>query len=103
MNNTTPTRDWRADALCAAPQYKGHANLWFPHPTDREATAAAQRVCASCPVRQTCLTDALAEEGSRHTAYRFGIRGGQTSDDRYRLYARAVRARQPEAATEVAA
>ncbi|MCI3246493.1 WhiB family transcriptional regulator [Streptomyces spinosisporus] len=88
---------WPEQAICATPQYEGHANLWFPNPEDREAITAAKRVCASCPVRLACLSDALAEEGSRHAENRFGIRGGQTSEDRYRLYARSIRARRRQA------
>jgi WhiB family redox-sensing transcriptional regulator len=94
--------NWAAQATCATPQYKGHANLWFPHPEDRHAINAAKRICASCPVRQTCLDEVLTEEGSRHTEFRFGIRGGLTEADRYREYARGVRARRAES-TEVAA
>lgn len=91
MNGTRS--DWQAEAVCATPRYAGHANLWFPNPEDHLAAKAAQRVCAECPARLACLDDALAEEGSRHVENRFGIRGGATDEDRYRLYARGVRAR----------
>jgi hypothetical protein len=50
---------WRSNALCATPQHKGHANLWFPNPTDSEGIAAAKRVCAGCPVAAACLAYAL--------------------------------------------
>jgi len=43
--------------------------MWFsPHPFD---IAVCLRLCAGCPVRQTCLADALAR-GEHH-----GIWGGR--------------------------
>jgi hypothetical protein len=81
--------DWRDDAVCATDQYEGHRDLWFPNPGDHEATAAAKRVCATCPVRQACLDNALTEEGGRTKTNRFGIRGGKTTSQRYNLYAQA--------------
>ncbi|MFD9306114.1 WhiB family transcriptional regulator [Streptomyces sp. NPDC060048] len=37
---------------------------------------AARTLCAACPVRLRCLSDALREEGQLSAAYREGIRGG---------------------------
>lgn len=74
----TATRpdQWRDHALCATPQYRGHVNLWFPHPTDTEGTAAAKRVCAACPVIAACLASALDERIGD------GIFGGLTHTER---------------------
>ncbi|MFF8839606.1 WhiB family transcriptional regulator [Streptomyces sp. NPDC015130] len=57
------------------------------HAGRREALA----VCAKCPVRERCLTEALAEEGGRNTGDRHGIRGGTTPTGRQKLHARTAK------------
>ncbi len=98
--DTTTRRapDWRDAAACATEQYANHRNLWFPTPGDREAIAAAKRVCAACPARGTCLVNALAEEGGKAKDNRFGIRGGKTPGQRYAMYVTARKNRQADAA-----
>jgi hypothetical protein len=60
----------------------------FPNPGDKAAVTDAQRICATCPVVDECLTAALAEEGGRGKDTRFGIRGGLTPSQRHALYNR---------------
>ncbi|MGW6395435.1 WhiB family transcriptional regulator [Streptomyces sp. NPDC055103] len=71
--------DWRMAAAClrVAP------DAMFPDPGNRTASAAAVAVCATCPVRLVCLTEALDEEGGRTKDNRFGIRGGLTPSQRW--------------------
>lgn len=47
--------------------------------------AQALAVCADCPERRACLTNALAAEAGEPKAYRFGIYGGRTPDERFAL------------------
>lgn len=67
---------WRSNSLCTTPQYKGQANLWFPHPANTQGIEAAKRVCAACPVAAACLAHALAQNIGD------GIFGGLTHDER---------------------
>ena len=67
------TVDWRADAAC----FGYDPDLWFAD-TIRGAKQIAQialDVCATCPVRDACLQDALAIGDQ-------GIRGGTTTKQR---------------------
>lgn len=67
--------DWREQALCA----QADPEAWF---VDKGgSTKPAKRVCARCPVRPECLTDALANDE------RFGVRGGLSERERRRLKA----------------
>ncbi|MFE7077887.1 WhiB family transcriptional regulator [Streptomyces sp. NPDC057620] len=84
---------WRTRALCV----QTDPDLFFPQPGDKQATAAAKEICAACPVRVACLEAALAEEGGRTAASRFGIRGGKTHSQRYHLYSRARKLRRTAA------
>ena len=78
-----PAGDWREVAAC-----RGMADdTFFPDPGDTAAVNHAKTVCAGCPVRRACLAEALAEEGGRTKAYRFGVRGGKTHGQRYAMYA----------------
>lgn len=70
------TTNWRRDAAC------GGAPLdWF-FPGPNGDTTEAQRLCAGCPVRDMCLTEALALREI------YGFRGGTTGDERVRLLRR---------------
>jgi len=70
---------WMERAVCF-----GHEDAFFPTPGDR--AAAAKKLCASCPVRDTCLDYALTE-GIGH-----GVWGGLTEAERAR-HPRAVKVR----------
>lgn len=45
--------------------------------------AEAKAVCAGCPVRVTCLADALVRESP---SARYGVYGGLSAGERGRLY-----------------
>ena len=56
---------------------------WFPHAGQYLEAAAARAVCASCPVAEPCLEDALALSAARD----HGIAGGTGRRDRIRIRA----------------
>jgi WhiB family transcriptional regulator, redox-sensing transcriptional regulator len=74
---TTPARPpagWREAALCA----QVDPELFYPGKGG--PLGPARRICAACPVRAACLTDALT---TRDTSY--GIRAGLTARQRRAL------------------
>lgn len=78
---TTIDERWHADAACA----EADPSLFFAG--DEESTRAAMELCAVCPVRRTCLEEALAL-GEMH-----GVWGGTTEPERRRM----IRARRRDA------
>lgn len=83
----TPSRrgpDWRDASACR----EINDDTFFPQPGDTRGTEKAKAICAGCPVRRTCLAEALAEEGGRTKDNRFGVRGGLTHNQRYAEYTR---------------
>lgn len=71
---------WREEARCA----ETDPEIFFPEPG--QSPAAAQQVCADCPVRATCLADALD-----HRDIAYGVRGGLTATQRGELLRRGSR------------
>jgi WhiB family redox-sensing transcriptional regulator len=71
---------WRDEALCA----QTDPEIFFPEPG--QSPHAAKQVCAECPVRVECLTDALD-----HRDIAFGVRGGLTPTQRRELLHRDAR------------
>lgn len=77
--------DWHTHAACRAPDVD--QALFYPPPLEvgqNWETAEAKAICAACPVRRPCLSDAL-DRGERH-----GVWGGvnmASSDDRRRAEA----------------
>lgn len=57
---------------------------------DKVSLEQARTVCATCPIRPQCLTDAMREEGHVDEWRRAGVRGGLTPNERARL-ARRIR------------
>jgi len=55
-------------------------HLWFP--PSGGAMKTARIICAGCPVRQPCLTEALEQEAGEHVTMRSGMRGGLTPAER---------------------
>lgn len=75
--------DW-SKALCLG----ADREKWFVEGTsaeNRADRAAAKATCFRCPIREDCLTSALAEERGRGQSGRFGIRGGKSSKQRYEM------------------
>lgn len=64
---------WREAAQCT----QTDPEIFYPE--IGEIPHAAKRICAQCPVRTECLTDALAR-GEQH-----GVRGGLTPNERRNL------------------
>ncbi|POG47129.1 hypothetical protein BV881_12380 [Streptomyces sp. ZL-24] len=84
--------DWRDAALCRRPQYD--PETWFPKGTDAASMAnerEAKRVCARCPVMETCRQWAL------ETRQDHGVWGGLSEHDRaaFRRYGRVPKRRTP--------
>jgi WhiB family redox-sensing transcriptional regulator len=78
------TGTWRDDARCRTVGI----GIFFHSATSKAATACdreAKSVCQYCPVRQPCLDEAMAREGSRPTEERGGIWGGLTPRERHLL------------------
>ncbi len=65
---------WRDEALCA----QTDPETFFPEVG--VSPRAARRVCAACPVRADCLTDALHRRDMTH-----GVLGGLTPNERRNL------------------
>ncbi|MYW46347.1 WhiB family transcriptional regulator [Streptomyces sp. SID161] len=74
--STAALSDWGARAACG----DADPELFFPDSgTPAETIAEAKRICSECPVRQTCLEDAI-RRGERSA-----ICGGMTGAERARL------------------
>jgi WhiB family redox-sensing transcriptional regulator len=71
---TEMSPDWRDDALCV--RYAGEVDFF---PARGESTAAAKAVCASCPVRESCLEYALRSD------IHCGVWGGLSELERRQL------------------
>jgi WhiB family redox-sensing transcriptional regulator len=79
-------RRWTEVAECAKPG----STYMYPSKTDSIGIQRAKSLCAACPVRGECLTEAM-RINEQH-----GIWGGLTADERNKLRsnrARAARAR----------
>ncbi|HET6857578.1 MAG TPA: WhiB family transcriptional regulator, partial [Streptomyces sp.] len=64
--------------------------VFFPERGDRRTAALAREICMQCPVRAVCLTDALESEDDASHSHRFGIRGGTSPEQRYKIYRRTA-------------
>lgn len=84
--------EWQMDGACR----EHDTNLFFhPEgergPARRNRDAAAQAICATCPVIDRCREHALAVREP------YGVWGGLTEDDRERIYAERRTADAPAA------
>lgn len=81
-----PYDRWWLRAACGP----GDADLFFPEPGSlsrtewRRREQAAKAVCAACPVRRSCLEEALLKPEE------FGVWGGLTADERARTLVEAA-------------
>jgi WhiB family transcriptional regulator, redox-sensing transcriptional regulator len=72
------TADWTAQAACAT----ADPDLFFPEPgASAERIVEAKQICSRCPVRQSCLNDAIRRADSE------AICGGLTASERAQLLA----------------
>jgi WhiB family redox-sensing transcriptional regulator len=76
------SEDWREQGLCRSVD----PAAFYPDDDDAVAIAAAQAMCARCPVQNNCLEHALANRE------RIGIWGGLTPAQRRRLLRRRTAA-----------
>lgn len=89
--------DWREQAACRDYPFKPNVpgqrdyDPWDPLSAGKQAKSAAMAVCWEvCPVRETCLDDALAREVPSQA---HGIRGGMTEAERKALLLKRARVR----------
>lgn len=78
-----PADDWRADARCR-PTVHRRPEIFYPLGLDKgyndtDGIEIAKQFCATCPVRQECLAEAL------RLGERWGIWGGLTPAERAAL------------------
>lgn len=52
--DTRRAADWRDNALCRRPEYKGHADKWFATANDKPARETAEQACRRCPSLDAC-------------------------------------------------
>ncbi|MQY07755.1 WhiB family transcriptional regulator [Actinomadura macrotermitis] len=68
----TTEQSWHPGARCR----DADPELFFAKAAERAAIASAKRICAGCPVREQCLSQALEDESLE------GIWGGTTERER---------------------
>ncbi|MFF8784737.1 WhiB family transcriptional regulator [Streptomyces sp. NPDC015125] len=84
-------RDWRDQALCR----EADPDEFVPDVCHPAVVAELKAICDRCPVKQVCLTTALAEEEGLPAQLRSGVRAGTTPRERHAMYRRS---RKPAAA-----
>ena len=72
-----------ADAACASIPQEIVDQVFFS--TDTRDRMYAKRVCEGCPVREACLRMALDAERGAGLYERYGIFGGTTPVERFRM------------------
>lgn len=78
---------WWEEAVC---QSVGRELFFHDSGGDEPAYyKRAKKICMTCPVRMECLFTAMLEEVGEDRRQRFGIRGGLTPMERFRLEAAA--------------
>ena len=70
---TPLTSGWVERGLCRT---HPDPEMWFPRRHDNGTAFRAKAICAQCPVRDTCLYEALSVDDT------YGIWGGSDEDDR---------------------
>lgn len=85
---TAPEDDtWLKQAACRADGID--PELFFPAQENGPSLKKARAVCKRCPVKPSCLQDAMATEGGKPATSRHGVYAGLTGNQRYGLYTRA--------------
>lgn len=75
--------DLWAQAACRKPGMD--PGMWFPDDADVDTQNRAIRLCHQCPLAIHCLEMAMDCEKRKGEKYRFGIFGGTTPQQRYRM------------------
>ncbi len=73
-----PSRRWRDDAACRSLADR-YFDPWDSDDKDIEPNATAKQICGTCPVRRTCLIEAIARKEP------YGTWGGLTLKQRKKL------------------
>lgn len=76
----TGVPEWYADALCTQ---VGWDNVWFGK--KGSSPRLAKETCALCPCRAVCLDRIMELEGGIEPKSRYGVWGGLSPFERYRL------------------
>lgn len=91
--SVTIAPEWHEQGACRDFDFKAAGiDPWHPEGTGRPArdgVRLALTICAECPVKQLCLTEALADD------QQYGIRGGMTAPARARLKSGTQQPAQP--------
>ncbi|WP_438489509.1 WhiB family transcriptional regulator [Streptomyces sp. S186] len=80
--------DWRTEALCA----QIDPEIFAPDVCNAATVREPKSTCEVCPVKATCLEEALAEEQGLPPQMRGGIRGGTTPRERHAIAKRRQQA-----------
>lgn len=83
-----PSRNWRADAACRSLADR-YFDPWDSDDKAREPNATAAQICGTCPVRRTCLIEAIVNNET------YGTWGGLTWRQRKALVRARRRVRCP--------
>lgn len=75
--------DLWAQAVCRKPGMD--PEMWFPDDSDTDTQNEAIRLCHQCPLVTHCLDMEMDCEKGKGEKYRFGIFGGTTPRQRYRM------------------
>lgn len=70
---------WRDNSVCLGMD----SAIFFPEPG--QSSREAKELCYGCPVRERCLELAMTAEEGQYDESRFGIYGGLTGCERYKL------------------
>lgn len=80
MTTATATKHWTDQAAC-----KGFEDVMFPAAADDEQqTRPGKTMCARCPVRETCLDEAMRIEDGTSRSTRHGLAGGLGPAERWK-------------------
>ncbi len=79
-------REWLSEAGCKSED----PELFYEHGSS-VSRAQAKAICRACPVRQLCFDEVMAQEAgfggsaAQNEKYRYGVRGGYTSTERWEI------------------
>ena len=82
---TREPEDWRLDAECRDWDHELRGDPWHPDSALPSAYSSAREICGTCPIAASCLEVAMVAEGARTHEGRFGMFGGLSPWERYKL------------------
>lgn len=84
---------WMSRGKCAVRHADSSAYLRWDEVSSSKAEQAAKDaaiICSGCPVKELCLSAALAAEGDVTARHRYGIYGGKTPAQRAQIAKESV-------------